>query len=101
MHRGDAPAYDITAKKYVTDLFTDEALQIIKDHEPYRPLYLQISHLAVHAPVESPHDYDYDRDKQFMHIRDPNRRKYASTYVIAKIELTRDSFINSLLLFYF
>ncbi|XP_020289212.1 arylsulfatase B-like isoform X3 [Pseudomyrmex gracilis] len=77
MHRGDTPAYDITAKKYVTDLFTDEALQIIQDHQPYRPLYLQISHLAVHAPIESPREYDYDRDKQFMHIRDPNRRKYA------------------------
>lgn len=78
MHRGDAPAHGIT-DKYVTDLFTDEALRIIQYHESNRPLYLQISHLAVHAPVESPHEYDFDHDKYFTHLRDPNRRKYAST----------------------
>lgn len=77
MHRGDAPAYGST-DKYVTDLFTDEAIRIIQFHEPSRPLYLQISHLAVHAPVESPHDYSH-YDRQFMHIREINRRKYAST----------------------
>lgn len=75
MHRGDAPAYGST-DKYVTDLFTDEAIRIIQFHEPSRPLYLQISHLAVHAPVESPHDYSH-YDRQFMHIREINRRKYA------------------------
>ncbi|CAL1674865.1 unnamed protein product [Lasius platythorax] len=75
MHRGDAPAYGST-DKYVTDLFTDEAIRIIQYHEPSRPLYLQISHLAVHAPLESPHDYGH-YDRQFMHIREINRRKYA------------------------
>lgn len=77
MHRGDTPAYGST-DKYVTDFFTDEAIRIIQYHDPSRPLYLQISHLAVHAPVESPHDYSYN-DRQFMHIREINRRKYAST----------------------
>lgn len=75
MHRGDTPAYGST-DKYVTDFFTDEAIRIIQYHDPSRPLYLQISHLAVHAPVESPHDYSYN-DRQFMHIREINRRKYA------------------------
>jgi len=77
MHRGDVPAYGQT-DKYATDLFTDEALKIIESHETFRPLYLQISHLAVHAPLEGPHDYTYDQ--RFMHIREPERRKYASTY---------------------
>lgn len=75
MHRGDAPAYDVS-DKYVTDLFTDEAVRIIQGHDPARPLYLQISHLAVHAPLESPQDYDR-YDQQFMNIREANRRKYA------------------------
>ncbi|XP_011647856.1 arylsulfatase B-like [Pogonomyrmex barbatus] len=75
MHRGDAPAYGLT-DKYVTDLFTDEAVRIIQGHEPSRPLYLQISHLAVHAPLENPQDYDH-YDKRFIHIREQNRRKYA------------------------
>ncbi|XP_029177436.1 arylsulfatase B-like [Nylanderia fulva] len=77
MHRGDAPAYG-SSDKYVTDLFTDEAIRIIQYHESSRPLYLQISHLAVHAPVESPHDYN-NYDRQFIHIREINRRNYART----------------------
>lgn len=78
MHRGDGPAYGFT-DEYATDLFTDEAIRIIEHHELPRPLYLQISHLAVHAPLESPNDHDHHDDKQFRHIREPNRRKYAST----------------------
>lgn len=76
MHRGDDPAYGLS-DKYATDLFTQEAVRIIEHHELPRPLYLQLSHLAVHAPLESPQEYS--RDKEFMHIREPNRRKYAST----------------------
>ncbi|RLU26301.1 hypothetical protein DMN91_000095 [Ooceraea biroi] len=76
MHRGDVPAYG-QADKYATDLFTDEALKIIENHESSRPLYLQISHLAVHGPLEGPHDYTFDQ--RFMHIREPERRKYART----------------------
>lgn len=78
MHRGDVPAHG-QPDKYATDLFTDEALKIIQGHEPSRPLYLQISHLAAHGPLEDPQDYTYDQ--RFIHIRDPERRKYASTYV--------------------
>ncbi|XP_011881604.1 PREDICTED: arylsulfatase B-like [Vollenhovia emeryi] len=74
MHRGDAPAYGLT-DKYVTDLFTDEAVRIIEGHDPTRPLYLQISHLAVHAPLENPQDYDH-HDKRFLYLPEP-RRKYA------------------------
>lgn len=78
MHRGDAPAYGFT-DKYVTDLFTEEAVRLIQVHDQTQPLYLQISHLAVHAPVENPQDYDH-HDRRFMHILEQNRLKYASTY---------------------
>lgn len=78
MHRGDNPAYGLN-EEYATDLFTEEAMKIIQRHEPPRPLYLQISHLAVHAPIESPDDY-HNYDEKFKHIREGNRRKYASTY---------------------
>ncbi|KAG7202809.1 hypothetical protein KM043_009967 [Ampulex compressa] len=77
MHRGDDPAYGLP-REYATDLFTDEAIKIIEHHELPRPLYLQISHLAVHAPLESPDEHD---DKDFSHIRDPSRRKYARMVV--------------------
>lgn len=74
MHRGDDPAHGLN-REYATDLFTDEAVKIIDHHELPRPLYLQISHLAVHAPLEQP--MDQYNDKEFAQIREPNRRKYA------------------------
>lgn len=74
MHRGDDPAYGIK-REYVTDLFTKEAIRIIENHELPRPLYLQISHLAVHAPIEQPEESSND---EIIQIREPNRRKYAS-----------------------
>lgn len=74
MHCGDDPAYGMK-REYATDLFTNEAIKIIENHELPRPLYLQISHLAVHAPIEQPDDSSRD---EIVQIREPNRRKYAS-----------------------
>lgn len=34
---------------YATDLFTDEAVKRIKDHDKEKPFYLQMNHLAPHA----------------------------------------------------
>lgn len=76
MHRGDDPAYGMN-REYATDMFTREAINIIENHELNRPLYLQLSHLAVHAPLEQPTNVYNDRE--LIHIREPNRRKYAST----------------------
>ncbi|XP_076749579.1 arylsulfatase B [Xylocopa sonorina] len=75
MHRGDDPAHGIN-REYATDLFTEEALRIIENHEPMRPLYLHISHLAVHAPLEQPNNDEYI-NLRFKHILEPIRRKYA------------------------
>lgn len=74
MHRDDCPAYDIR-NQYATDLFTEEAVRIIENHDTTNPLFLQLSHLGVHAPIEAPLDNPYMEN--FAHIRDPNRRKYA------------------------
>lgn len=75
LHRGDVPAYDLQGQ-YATDLFTEEAVKIIDHHDPINPLYLQINHLGVHAPLEVPLD-NFDLS-EFAHIREPNRRNYAS-----------------------
>ncbi|XP_011306206.1 arylsulfatase B [Fopius arisanus] len=41
--------------EYATDIFTDEAVKIIEEHDIHRPLYLQLSHLAPHSSdVEDP-----------------------------------------------
>ncbi|XP_033312190.1 arylsulfatase B-like [Bombus bifarius] len=81
MHRGDDPAYGMN-REYATDVFTREAINIIENHELNRPLYLQLSHLAVHAPLEQPTNVYNDRE--LIHIREPNRRKYAK--MVSKLD---------------
>lgn len=77
MHRGDDPAYGFQ-DEYATDLFTKEAMNVIINHDPDRPLFLQISHLAVHAPLHKVPREDYYEDREFNHIREDSRRRYAS-----------------------
>lgn len=71
--------YDVKPGSYATDLFTDEAIRIIKKHDSTKkPLFLMLNHLAPHsanfydllqAPVEE--------IKKFSHISNLNRRKAA------------------------
>ncbi|XP_012275486.1 arylsulfatase B [Orussus abietinus] len=91
LHSGDDPAYGLHGI-YATDLFTEEALRIIDHHDPQRPLYLQISHLAVHAPVEMPPE-DYN-NKDFSHIHEHNRRKYAA--MVAQLDNSLGRVVASL-----
>ncbi|KAF7992279.1 hypothetical protein HCN44_001604 [Aphidius gifuensis] len=66
--------------KYATDVFTDEAVEIITKHNKSQPLYLQISHLAPHASdaVETLETRDINSvNKEFGYIRDSKRRKFA------------------------
>lgn len=37
---------------YATDLFTNEAVKVIKDHDKKKPLFLVVNHLAPHAGIE-------------------------------------------------
>ncbi|XP_016912326.1 arylsulfatase B-like isoform X3 [Apis cerana] len=90
MHRGDDPAYGIK-REYVTDLFTKEAIRIIENHELPRPLYLQISHLAVHAPIEQPEESSND---EIIQIREPNRRKYAK--MVSKLDESVGRIVHAL-----
>ncbi|XP_003696648.1 arylsulfatase B-like [Apis florea] len=90
MHRGDDPAHGIK-REYVTDLFTKEAIKIIENHELPRPLYLQISHLAVHAPIEQPDDSSSD---EIIQIREPNRRKYAK--MVSKLDESVGRIVHAL-----
>lgn len=77
LHRGDSPAHG-TPNQYATELFTNEALKIIDNHDINHPLYLQLNHLGVHAPLERPTRVmnGYEDDK-FKHIVDRSRKTYA------------------------
>lgn len=77
LHRNSTPAWEDSGR-YATDLFTDEAVDIIRGHDKRQPLFLYLAHLAVHAGnrgklLEAPQD---TIDK-FPHIKDPNRRTFA------------------------
>lgn len=64
--------------KYATDLFTQRATQIIRQHDKSRPLFLYLAHLAVHSanpydPLQVPRELL----SKFSYIADPQRRKFA------------------------
>lgn len=68
--------------EYTTDLITERAENIIKNHDREKPLYLQLSHLAAHSSDAK--EVMEVRDEQEMnatleYIEDYNRRKFAGT----------------------
>jgi arylsulfatase B len=80
--------YDVKPGTYATDMFTDEAIRVIKRHdETKRPLFLMLSHLAPHTG----NDYDLlqapksEIDK-FKYIDDPDRRKLAGLILFFKLK---------------
>lgn len=66
---------------YMTDLIADEAEKIILSHDPAKPLYLQLSHLAPHSSTaeEILEIRSWREMNNLGYIKDMNRRKYAST----------------------
>ncbi|CAL8143458.1 unnamed protein product [Orchesella dallaii] len=65
--------------KYDTDLFTDEAVRIIQNHDSKKPLFLMITHIAPHSandydPLQAPKE---NVNKFESTIKDENRRIYA------------------------
>ncbi|MBN2475859.1 MAG: arylsulfatase [Pirellulales bacterium] len=68
-HRDDRACYD---QGYSTFLLADEAVQIIRQHAPPKPLFLYLPFNAVHSPWQVPRDY-LDR---YASMQGP-RRTYA------------------------
>lgn len=77
MRRGYASACDVVGE-YATDLFTRQAVGVIESHDPDRPMFMFLAHLATHAGnrgkwLEAPQD----EINRFSYISNPNRRSYA------------------------
>ncbi|XP_027058114.1 arylsulfatase B-like isoform X2 [Pocillopora damicornis] len=69
--------------QYSTDMFTERAIDIIKKHDPSKPLFLYLPYQAVHSanyiqPIQAPPD----EIKKFSHIKDENRRIFAAVVSI-------------------
>lgn len=59
---------------YSTTLLGDEAVRLIRGHDPARPLYLYLAFNAPHTPYQAPREY-LDR---YAGVADPTRRTYAA-----------------------
>jgi hypothetical protein len=64
--------------QYVTNLFTNEAVKLIKNHDKQKPLYLQLNHIAPHTGNEDDPMQAIKEDiERFSYIADPKRRTLA------------------------
>eukprot|EP00929_Paragymnodinium_shiwhaense_P097592 TRINITY_DN59227_c0_g1_i1.p1 TRINITY_DN59227_c0_g1~~TRINITY_DN59227_c0_g1_i1.p1 ORF type:complete len:640 (+),score=32.76 TRINITY_DN59227_c0_g1_i1:69-1988(+) len=63
-----------TAGNYTTHLYTQRAVDIISEHDPRSPLFLFLSHQAVHWPRQVPQKYE---DPYVATIPDKIRRTFA------------------------
>lgn len=63
---------------YSTTLFTNEAVQLIKEHDAKKPLFMYLAHLAPHTGNrDNPFQAPNATIARFAHIGDPDRRTYA------------------------
>ena len=89
MRRGMEPAWDLHGQ-YSTDIFTKEAMRIIKTHNASKSLFLYLAHAAVHSgnpynPLPAPDEVV----SKFGRITDYNRRRFAGNDVTAFLIVTQ------------
>jgi arylsulfatase A-like enzyme len=65
----------VVEEGYSTTLFGDDAVRLIENHDPSRPLFLYYAFNAVHTPYQAPQD-NLDR---YKNIEDPSRKAYAAS----------------------
>jgi len=59
---------------YTTNLMARDAERLINDHDLGKPLFLYVAFNAPHTPLQAPEEYL----KQYEHIKDHKRQKYAA-----------------------
>lgn len=70
------------SNKYTTDVFTEEAVDVINNHDKSKPMFLYLAHLATHSansytPLQAPQKY---LDK-VAHIKHEKRRLFGGMAV--------------------
>ncbi|MHC4974560.1 MAG: arylsulfatase B [Planctomycetota bacterium] len=70
-HRNDEA---LVEEGYTTELIRNEAVRLIKNHDPKRPMFLYVPFNAVHTPLQAPERYI----KRFRDIATRKRRRYAA-----------------------
>jgi arylsulfatase A-like enzyme len=70
-HRDDRA---LREEGYTTNLLADEAVRLIRRHDPKKPLFLYVPFNAPHAPLQAPEEYI----ARYKDIKDRKRRIYAA-----------------------
>jgi len=65
----------VVEEGYSTTLLGNDAVKLIDQHDPAKPLYLYLAFNAAHTPYQAPQEY-LDR---YKNISDPSRRAYAGS----------------------
>ncbi|XP_072047294.1 arylsulfatase B-like [Amphiura filiformis] len=53
---------------YSSELYTQRTVDIIKNHNSKKPLFLYLSHQAAHTPMEAPERYERDYQLNYPHV---------------------------------
>lgn len=90
--------------RYATEVFTEEAQKVIESRKNQkRPMFLMVSHLAVHTGVSGPNVMEVSNktynDIRFSYIEDEKRRLYAGKKKLLSTLCTNliNIFFNSLM----
>ncbi|XP_031341212.1 arylsulfatase B-like isoform X2 [Photinus pyralis] len=84
LRKGTEPAWEF-AGQYATDVFTDYSVKLIQNHDPNLPLFMILSHLAVHSANEGKLlEAPQEAINKFKHVYDSNRRTYAA--MVSKLD---------------
>ncbi|XP_035848578.1 arylsulfatase I isoform X2 [Sander lucioperca] len=73
LHDGDRPAWEM-AGNYSTLLYIERVKQILRSHDPHKPLFLYLSLQAAHTPLQVPDHFLHRYDSQGNRVR----RHYAA-----------------------
>ncbi|XP_012232594.2 arylsulfatase B-like [Linepithema humile] len=94
MRRNLSVAWD-TIGKYSTDLFTEEAVQLINAHNTTDPMFLYLAHLAPHSGNENDLlQAPAEEIAKFSYIKNPERRIYAA--MVSKLDQSVGDVIEAL-----
>jgi arylsulfatase A-like enzyme len=66
---------ELKEEGYSTTLLGNDAVRLIREHDPATPLYLYLTFNAPHTPYQAPEEYL----DQYKNIADTNRRAYAGS----------------------
>jgi arylsulfatase B len=80
MRRNEEVLYNLP-RVYATDMFTNEAVNQIKNHNKSQPLFMVLSHIAPHAGNEDdPMQAPQEEINKFAYIQNEKRRKLAGEF---------------------